>query len=126
MTTSPGPEPASAPVDPAVLERDHLVAVRGEDLHPVVADPAGVRAAVLAHHDPVVGRPEGQQVAPLARVRVEGVLLAGRQVAHVDDPASPLVESVHTIEVSVKARSPTVRPSSRTSEPSVRETDQRW
>jgi hypothetical protein len=36
-----------------------------------------------------------------------------------------LVESVHTIEVSVKAMLPTVRPSYLTSVESVRETDHR-
>ena len=125
MTRSSSRRPASR-LDAVVLEGDDLVAVRGEDLHPVVADVAGVVPQYWLITIPVVGRPEGQQVALLARVRVEGVLVAGGQVAHVTRPAWPFVESVHTIELSVKARSPTVRSSSRTSLASVRDTDHRW
>jgi hypothetical protein len=57
-------------VNSAALQRDDLVAVDFEDLDAVVADAAVVGAAVLPHHDPLIGRAEGQQVVLLARAWV--------------------------------------------------------
>ena len=89
---------AERALDAAALQGDHLVAVGVEDLHAVVADAAVVGAAVLPHHDPVVGRTEGQQVGLFAGAGVERVLLAGLEWRSTcTPPLSPLLESVHTI-----------------------------